>query len=73
MSEVDRIHLESEGLTEESYREKFDDFDDPDEYCSTCQGRGFIIDCCDDICANGDECIHGDGNVVCPTCHGENL
>jgi len=44
-----------------------------EEYCSRCDNRGYIIDCIDDMCANGDECIHGDGNRVCPDCHGRNL
>ena len=37
--------------------------------CQTCYGQG--VDCCDDLCANTDRCIHGDGEITCPECHGE--
>lgn len=39
--------------------------------CPDCNGSGFLVTCCDDICRNMGECIHGDGESVCPTCHGE--
>jgi len=38
---------------------------DDDGYCETCGGTGIIITCCDDLCANGDHCIHGDGEDIC--------
>jgi len=46
-------------------------YDQDDDYCCpTCNGLGYIITCCDDICANSDRCIHGDGEEMCPDCHG---
>jgi|GEM_PF-3903583 len=47
-----------------------------DEYecgCQRCGGEGFIIICCDDMCIGAGECIHGDGEIICPDCHGEGL
>jgi len=41
-----------------------------DDYCPTCDNKGYIITCCDDLCANSDHCIHGDGESMCPTCKG---
>lgn len=44
---------------------------DEDPVCYTCGGEGIIITCCDDICVGGGHCIHGDGEDICPECHGE--
>ena len=38
--------------------------------CMRCDGEGFIVNCCDDICHGQGRCMHGD-NDVCPDCHGE--
>ena len=38
--------------------------------CLTCGGTGYIITCPDDLCANSDSCMHGDGEQVCPECGG---
>ena len=38
--------------------------------CPDFCNEGIIITCCDDLCANTDHCIHGDGEEVCPTCEG---
>ena len=38
--------------------------------CLTCYGEGFVITCCDDLCAGEDRCIHGDGEEACPDCNG---
>jgi hypothetical protein len=38
--------------------------------CDECMGTGIIITCCDDLCANSDHCIHGDGEAPCPECEG---
>lgn len=46
-----------------------DDFDD-EGACETCGGTGIIVTCCDDICVARGECIHGDGDEVCPDCDG---
>lgn len=50
---------------------EFDDFDD-EPYCYRCDGSGWIITCCDDICVGSGECIHGDGEQLCPDCGGRN-
>lgn len=39
--------------------------------CFRCNGEGWIVDCLDDLCHATGECIHGDGNVICPACEGE--
>ncbi len=44
--------------------------DDDTGGCYLCGGAGFIVDCIDDLCRNGGECMHGDGESVCPACHG---
>lgn len=46
------------------------DFREPGT-CPECDGEGIIIDCCDDLCVGGGHCIHGDGERICRTCHGE--
>jgi hypothetical protein len=52
------------------------DYDDPDErYCYRCDGTGWIVTCCDDLCRSGppgESCIHGDGDKLCPDCGGRN-
>jgi hypothetical protein len=51
-----------------------DDWDDPDDwYCYRCDNRGVIIVCVDDLCRGTGECMHGDGEMICPDCHGKNL
>jgi hypothetical protein len=42
---------------------------DPDD-CPTCYGEGQIVTCIDDLCADTDTCIHGDGYAPCPDCGG---
>lgn len=44
-----------------------DDFDD-DDYCHRCDNEGFILICPDDLCRGAGECMHGDGEIVCPNC-----
>jgi hypothetical protein len=39
--------------------------------CNTCNGEGFIVTCVDDMCRGCGECMHGDGESVCPECHGD--
>ena len=41
--------------------------------CPDCHGKGTIITCPDDMCRSADECMHGDGEAPCPTCHGGDL
>jgi hypothetical protein len=43
------------------------------ETCEECGGTGVIITCCDDMCVGGDHCIHGDGEMMCPTCEGDGI
>ena len=38
--------------------------------CDRCHGEGVVITCIDDLCANSDHCIHGDGEETCPECGG---
>lgn len=57
-------------------RGDFDEDEDPDFEpdsggCNTCMGAGFIVTCVDDMCRGAGECIHGDGEIVCPECNGE--
>jgi hypothetical protein len=40
------------------------------ETCQHCGGTGTVVTCWDDLCANGDHCIHGDGEADCPECQG---
>ncbi len=45
-------------------------FPDEDYNCSRCDGNGSIMICCDDMCQGLGECIHGDGEIMCPVCEG---
>lgn len=50
-----------------------DEYDDEypyDDGCMTCGGEGFIVVCIDDMCRGAGECMHGDGEIPCPTCGG---
>lgn len=48
-----------------------DDYGDGlDDGCWNCGGEGFIVVCWDDMCQGAGECMHGDGEIVCPTCGG---
>lgn len=39
--------------------------------CNTCNGKGFIVVCIDDMCRGAGECFHGDGEIPCPECFGD--
>lgn len=41
-----------------------------DPYCHRCDNSGFVIVCVDDMCRGAGECMHGDGEIVCPDCKG---
>lgn len=43
------------------------------EMCPECHGLGYIIVCCDDLCANSERCIHGDGEEPCDYCEGSGV
>lgn len=52
--------------------DEFDDYDPDYDYgCITCGGEGFIVVCIDDMCRGAGECMHGDGEDVCPECGGD--
>lgn len=53
--------------TEEDYGEYLGDA----VSCWKCGGEGFIVFCIDDLCQGTGECMHGDGEDVCPICEGE--
>lgn len=40
--------------------------DDPVEWCNLCDGDGIIVTCVDDMCRGAGECMHGDGEQLCP-------
>lgn len=44
---------------------------DTEPICNTCMGEGKIVTCCDDLCVGAGECMHGDGESICPECHGK--
>jgi hypothetical protein len=46
-------------------------YDTEDAYCQRCDNRGSIIVCIDDMCRGAGECMHGDGEIICPDCKGE--
>jgi hypothetical protein len=49
------------------------EYDDGDgEYCYRCNNEGTIFVCPDDMCRGCGECIHGDGEIICPDCKGRN-
>ncbi|WP_423459957.1 hypothetical protein [Ottowia sp. VDI28] len=53
-----------------------DDYDDGYEglyTCWKCGGEGIEVFCCDDLCQGQDYCMHGDGQRMCPECHGEGV
>lgn len=44
----------------------YDPYDDDDGgYCDRCDGDGWILTCCDDMCHGLGYCIHGDGMEMC--------
>jgi hypothetical protein len=47
-----------------------DYFDTEDVYCQRCDNKGSIIVCIDDMCRGAGECMHGDGEIICPDCKG---
>jgi len=44
--------------------------DDSDACCYRGGGLGVIVTCIDDMCRGSGECIHGDGEAICPVCKG---
>jgi hypothetical protein len=55
-----------------AYDRDEDDYGDSggERYCYTCDGKGYIVACIDDLCHGQEECIHGDPPVTCPDCKG---
>ena len=58
-------------MAEVEVPERPDDVDGDDAYCYRCGGSGEIVVCCDDLCNGLGQCIHGDGEIICPECGGE--
>lgn len=46
-------------------------YDDEEPYCHRCDNKGTIVICIDDMCLGAGECMHGDGEIICPDCKGE--
>ena len=61
------------GADDTNYDEYDDGPFDGEESCWRCGGEGFIVICIDDLCHGAGECMHGDGEMICPECHGRNL
>lgn len=59
--------------TEPRDDDEYGDYDagDDDGYCQRCDNQGFIVICIDDMCRGAGECMHGDGEIVCPDCKGD--
>jgi hypothetical protein len=47
----------------------YDDYAEPAP-CWRCD-EGVVVTCPDDLCRGQGSCMHGDGEIVCPECHGE--
>lgn len=60
-----RFDKQDDAFTDDGYP-----YDDEAPYCHTCNNSGVVVTCCDDLCANTDHCIHGDGEMDCPDCDG---
>ena len=56
-------------MTEKGQRE-YDDELYYEPACGRCDGEGLILICPDDVCRGTGECMHGDGEIVCPACKG---
>lgn len=67
------VDCERDLYPDDEPRRGFDSDDPDDDYCDTCDNTGVILTCCDDICVARGECIHGDGEEVCPDCEGRCL
>lgn len=55
--------------------DEWDDEWEGEPFCWTCNGRGWVVVCMDDLCHGTDcGCIHGGkGNMACPDCEGGDL
>lgn len=45
-------------------------YEGDDDVCPRCDGRGEMNVCIDDMCHGQEECIHGDGMLICRLCRG---
>jgi hypothetical protein len=54
-------------MSDPKFDEEPDDYypDDDEGYCDACDGDGWILTCCDDICHGLGYCMHGDGMEMC--------
>lgn len=57
----------------EATSDAYDELYGEDETCPSCDGTGWEVTCCDDICVSLGECMHGDGEEVCFECGGEGV
>lgn len=49
---------------------EYDDYEPEDNSgCYACGGRGYFVDCIDDLCHGQDECIHGNPPSPCRVCN----
>lgn len=60
---------ETEGRDDSPQDDYYDD-DEDGGYCCRCDNTGMIVVCVDDLCRGAGECMHGDGEIICPDCNG---
>jgi hypothetical protein len=48
-----------------NFNDEPDDFYSDEGCCDRCNGEGWILTCCDDMCHGVGYCIHGDGMEMC--------
>ena len=74
-----KVQITIQVIGPENMRGDFDEdeledyeYDYADDFgCQTCGGAGFIMVCIDDMCRGAGECMHGDGEIPCPECCGD--
>ena len=59
-------------MSDQQEYDEAEDYGDEGGYCYRCDNKGTIIVCVDDMCRGAGECMHGDGEIICPDCKGEN-
>jgi hypothetical protein len=69
---VEEMWLSGERTMNEQQLNESGYYDDPPD-CPSCDGKGWILNCCDDICHDLGHCIHGDGEDMCAYCNGSGI